>query len=261
MNIILREIKANRKQTIYWMIGLLCLLFISFYKVQGLSNSDGGMDAVMKSLPPVLQAFFGSTTNAGTGIGAYQMIHLYMCIALALHAVLLGANIFSKEEHDKTFEFLYVKGVTRTRILYYKAIASMGILISLVLISFIGVYCSVFVVGYTLSFGDIFPYIASLFVLQLFFFYIALAISLLLRNNQKAGMMGCLIVFAMFMITMYVKIGGSLDVIDQLSLFHYVDTSYIQDSSIFVPYSLILVICMIMFILSQYMHNRRDLLN
>lgn len=262
MNIVKRECRANARQTMFWIIGLLCLLFMSFYKMQGIASAPGGINALMKSFPPVLQAFFGSTNNAGTGIGAYEMIHMYMCIALALHAALLGASIFSKEERDKTFEFLYVKGVTRYRILMAKILAGMLILFALILVTLLGIYASVAFVGYTLVLSEIVPYLCSLFLLQLSFFSIALLLSLLIRNSQKAGMMGCCIALVMFLITMYVKMGGQIEFLDACSLFHYTDTSYILSQDVLcVPYLIILVITCSGFGISEILHNRRDLLN
>lgn len=262
MNIIRREWKANAKQTMFWSIGILSLLFISFYKMQGLASTPGGIGELLKSLPPVLQAFFGATSNEGSGIGTYQMIHMYMTIALALHAVMLGAHIFTKEEQDKTFEFLYVKGVSRYQILWHKILASISILWTLLFVTLLGLHISVFFVGYDLAFGEIAPYVVSLCMVQFFFFSLALWISVMIRCNQKAGTIGISVVFIMFMITMYVKIGGNVGRLDACSIFHYADSSYIGSSSVnYMPYVVIIALSMGVQVMAQILHNRRDLLN
>lgn len=261
MNIILREWQSYVRQTTYWMIGLFLLLFISFYKMDGLSSTQGGIQTILESLPPALQVFFGSASDMGTGIGIYQMIHLYLAIALSLHAVILGAHIFAKEEHDKTFEFLYVKGVKRIRILCDKIIAGIVILLVLDVVCVLGIYMSIAMMNMTLSFMDLLPYMSALCMMQLFFFSMSLLISLLMKQNQKAGAIGCGIVFVMFMITMYGKMGGNVEVLDKLSLFHYTDASYIQGNDMFsIPTLCIAILILVGCIGSQWIHERRDLL-
>lgn len=262
MNIVQREWQFYRKQTMYWGLGLLFLILIALYKVSSMNSMQGGMEEMLKSLPPLFQAFFGAGgVDYTTGVGSYSMIHLYVVIALALHAAILGANIFAKEELDKTYEFLYVKGVKRWRILVSKVFAGTTILISLILLCFISIAVSVVVMGLSLNVADLMPYLVSLFLTQIFFFSFGLACSLLLRNSQRAGMIGSCTVLVMFLISMYVKIGGSVGGIENLSLFHYSDASYITANGFGGMSSILIFIISVAFIAcSMFVHDRRDLL-
>lgn len=261
MNIIKQEWKFYMRPTLYWSIGMLLLLFISFYKMDGLSSVPGGIEKFMKSLPPVFQLFFGDVSYISSALGSYRMIHLYLLIALALHAIILGSNIFAREEQDKTYEFLYVKGVKRSRILFSKIFAGVVILLFMDVICLIGTFISVIISAGSLDVVELFPYIGALFMTQLFFFSLALLLSVVLKHNQKAGMIGCCIVFGMFMISMYVKMGGSAELIDSVSIFHYADASYVKvHTQIALPMILILLLSLSGFLLTQVLHERRDLL-
>lgn len=261
MNIIVQEWKSYQKQMIFWSIGILALLMISFYKVQGLSSTPGGLQEMMNSLPPALRLFFGSVSDTGTTIGSYRMIHLYVTIALALHAVILGAHIFAKEEFDKTFEFLYVKGVKRVKILLCKIFAGMVMLLLLDVMCLIGTSLAALFVGYAVQLLELMPYLLALFMTQLFFFSIALLISLVLPDNHKAGMIGCCIVFVMFMVSMYGKVGGSIDMLDAFSIFHYADAGYIQSHTTDpLPVLIIMLISGAALAVAEVVHHHRDLL-
>ncbi|MEG0580489.1 MAG: ABC transporter permease subunit, partial [Niameybacter sp.] len=227
----------------------------------GLASTSGGMEEIMNALPLPLQAFFGSVSDAGTSIGTYKMIHLYLAIALSLHAILLGADIFSKEEHDRTYEFLYIKGVTRVKILLFKIVAGMALLLVLDVVCLIGIMVSGAFVGYSMQVMELLPYLSALFVAQLLFFSIALLLSFLLPDNHKTGMVGCCIVFVMLMLSMYVKMGGVIGFLEEWSIFHYLDASYIAShQSEILPFLLLIVLAAIGFVLSEVFHQRRDLL-
>lgn len=261
MNILKREWKSYTKQMVFWSIGIFCLLLVSFYKVQGLASTPGGMEEIMRSLPLPLQALFGSVSDAGTSLGTYKMIHLYLSIALCLHAVLLGADIFAKEEHDRTYEFLYVKGVTRVRILLLKIIAGITLLFLLDLVCLLGILLAGMVVNYQVQMMELLPYLSALFLAQLLLFSLSLLLSLLLPDNHKTGMVGCCLVFAMLMLSMYVKMGGSIGFLEDCSIFHYIDASYIAShQNELLSYMLIMLLAVLGFVGSELLHQRRDLL-
>lgn len=262
MNIIKREWLSYRKQTIFWIIGMMALILVAFFKVGSMTTAPGGVEEMLKSLPPFLQTIFGAgAVDYTTGVGSYSMIHLYLVIALAFHSVILGAHIFAKEELDKTFEFLYVKGVKRWLILCHKIIAGIVILLFINIVCLISVWGAALLMNLSFSLSAMMPFMVSLFVVQLFFFSCGLLNSLVLKNSQKAAMIGCVIIMVMFMISMYMKLGGQIAIIDQLSLFHYADTSYLTEHAyggISTP--IIILISCGMFGISGVLHNHRDLL-
>lgn len=262
MNILKRELKFYSKQTLFWSIGIVLLIGVSFYKVDGLASTPGGMEAMLDSLPAALRVFFGSgAMDFSTASGAYSMIHLYLAITLTLHAVLLGSGIFYKEERDKTYEFLYVKGVKRWRILGIKILAGLILLILLDIVCLLGVFASVQVMAKTFIMADMMPYMVSLFVGQSFFFAVALLLGFVLPKASKASMMGCCIVFVMFLVSMYAKMGGAIDSIEQFSIFHYLDASYVQSNGYGgLPMLLILGFMVACSIGATLLHEHRDLL-
>lgn len=262
MNIFKREWKSVQKQSIYWGIGIISLIIVAFYKVSGLNSAPGGVEALLSSLPAALRLFFGEgATDYSTVAGSYSMIHSYITIALSLHATMLGATIFAKEELDKTFEFLYIKGVKRKKIIFIKITTGITVLILMDIICLLAIYGASVFMNLTFISLDILPYLVSVFMSQLFFFSLALLFSLVLRNSRKAGMIGSCIVLTMFMVTMIVKVGGNIQFLDSLSIFHYADTAYItQYGNGGLSTWVIIILALVGFGISTYLHERRDLL-
>ncbi|MEG0361447.1 MAG: ABC transporter permease subunit [Longicatena sp.] len=261
MNILKREWKSYQKQLIYWSIGLLALIIVAFYKVGGLNSVPGGIEDVLASLPPLLRNFFGASNDYTSATGIYRMIHLYLIIAIALHATLLGASIFAKEELDKTCEFLYVKEIKRTKILALKVSAGLSMLLFIDIVCSVGVVLSLIAMKMALDVMALLPYLFSIVLVQVFFFAITLLLSVALKYNRKAGSIGCGIVFVMLFINLYAKMGGNIELLDALSIFHYVDASFIDSC----PYGgissiIILFLSMLCFLIASYLHEHRDLL-
>lgn len=262
MNLIKREWASYRKQTLYWLIGLILLIIVAFYKVDGMASVPGGLEGMLSALPPVLQTLFGAgIADYNSGVGMYGMIHLYLVIALLLHATMLGSTIFSKEESDKTFEFLYIKGMKRSHILIDKIGAGISLLAFVNIICFLTTIITLLVMGKDTTILDFLPYIGSLYIFQCVCFAFTLSLSLIFRNNRKVGSYGSGLIMIMFMLSMYVKMGGNIGFIEDISIFYYLDATYIQSNGFNVMSNTIFVgITIILLSLAYHFHERRDLL-
>lgn len=63
---------------------------------------------------------------------------------VTIHASMLGANIISKEERDKTTEFLMVKPISRTKILTSKLLAALA---NVLILNLVTLVLSIAIVG------------------------------------------------------------------------------------------------------------------
>ncbi|WP_244854898.1 ABC transporter permease subunit [Lysinibacillus parviboronicapiens] len=86
-------------------------------KYAGLSTSGQSMNEIWTAMPKSLQAIMGTgALDISKVSGYFGVLYIY----LLLMATMLGATIIAKEERDKTAEFLFVKPVSRTRIICAK---------------------------------------------------------------------------------------------------------------------------------------------
>ncbi|WJV28729.1 ABC transporter permease subunit [Rossellomorea sp. AcN35-11] len=125
MNIYWREMKAHRKSFIIWCIGMIALIGSGMGKFAGFNSSGQTMNELMEQMPKSLQAFLGvGSLDLSTATGFYGVLYIYILLLATIHAVILGATIISKEERDKTVEFLFVKPVNRNHIIGVKLMAA-----------------------------------------------------------------------------------------------------------------------------------------
>lgn len=81
-------------------------------------------------MPASLRAIFGiGSLDVSTVVGYYGLLYLYLLIMAGIHAAMLGSTIISKEERDKTAEFLFVKPISRTTVISAKLAAAVAIVI------------------------------------------------------------------------------------------------------------------------------------
>lgn len=122
MVLFLRELKRNRKGLIIWSSIFVLYNIMIFSMFPTLSQQSESYKQMMKSMPSELMAAFNIDTldfsNILSFFGVYS--HLYFVLAGSIYAMLLGAGILSKEESEKTVEFLLAKPVTRTTVVTAK---------------------------------------------------------------------------------------------------------------------------------------------
>ena len=99
-------------------------------KYAALSNTGDSINELMADMPSSLQAIMGiGSLDLATVDGYFGLLYLYLVIMASIHAAMLGATMISKEERDKTAEFLFVKPISRTTVITAKLGASIVIVI------------------------------------------------------------------------------------------------------------------------------------
>jgi ABC-2 type transport system permease protein len=186
MNIFFKELKSHRKSLIFWSIGVFLMVVSGMSKYAGLSSSGQPLTVVFEEMPKSMQAVMGiGTLDMSKASGFYGMLFIYLVLMATIHAVMLGATIISKEERDKTSEFLFVKPVSRTKIITAKLLAAFTNIVIFNLVTFIS---SIVIVG-MYSDGeavnsDITITMVGMFILQLVFMVIGSAIAAI-KNGQR----------------------------------------------------------------------------
>lgn len=125
MIIFLRELSRNKRSFIIWtaILVVLNVMMMSFFPT--MADNSKKFAELLKDYPKAMIEAFGiGKLNMGEVLGYYGM-ESYMFVSLlgSIFAMVLGSGILSKEESDKTIEFLYAKPVTRNEIVTSKALA------------------------------------------------------------------------------------------------------------------------------------------
>ncbi|MGH4119040.1 ABC transporter permease subunit [Clostridium sp.] len=223
MNIFSVEMKAHRKSLIIWAFGIIFMVAAGMGKYVGMSSSGQSMNELMDQMPNSMRAIMGvGTLDLSKASGFYGVLFLYLLLMATVHAVMIGADIISKEERDKTTEFLLVKPISRAKIITSKLLAAtMNILI----FNIITLVSSIIIVG---KYGngesvsvDILILMIGMFILQIMFMAIGTAIAAVNKNSRVAISISTAVLLITFILSIVIDISGKIDYLKYLTPFKY----------------------------------------
>ena len=124
MNILKRELRAGRKAFLFWMIGMFLLCYVGIIKYESYTTS-GSMMELLNSFPRVVLAIMGAVgVDIGKLSGYTALMFYYVLICAVIYAVHLGSAAVTRESVDKTYEFVFTKPCSRSRVLGLKLAAA-----------------------------------------------------------------------------------------------------------------------------------------
>lgn len=224
MNIFKRELKFYRKSLIFWGLGMVVLVWSSMVKYATFETSGQSVTELISQFPRSIQTIFGLTGfDLTTASGFFGVMFMYVALMATIHAVMLGAGILSKEERDKTSEFLYVKPKSRTGIVTQKISAG---LVMLLVMNIITTLSSLFYVDLYSNeefVGDILVLMAGLAFLQIFFFFVGLCIAAVSRRPKLSSSIAAGVLLFGFILTYLINFNADYDFLKYLTPFKYFD--------------------------------------
>lgn len=263
MNVFIIEMKAHRKSLIIWCIAMLLMVGSGMSKYEVFSTSGQSINDVMNKLPKVVQSIFGiGAFDLSKASGFYALLFLYLVLMTTIHAAMLGANIISKEERDKTTEFLMVKPISRDKIITAKLSAAF---VNIIILNMVTLISSIAIVGY---FGkgesvnsDIGLLMAGMFILQLLFMVIGTALAAVSKKPKSAPAVATGILLTAYLLSTAIDINTKLESLKYITPFKYFEAKNLISSGGFEPVFVILSVLIIAVSLSStyIFYRNRDL--
>ncbi|MGF3102819.1 ABC transporter permease subunit [Rossellomorea sp. DUT-2] len=262
MNVYIREMKAHRKSLIIWCIGMIALIGSGMGKFAGFSSSGQSMNELMAQMPKSLQAFLGvGSLDMSTASGFYGVLFLYILLLSTIHATMIGATIISKEERDKTIEFLFVKPLPRKKIIGIKLLAA---LTQVGILSIITWSASLLIVGrYSEGesiISDIGITMFGMLILQVLFLVIGTAIAASTKKPGKAATLAAGVLLVTFILSFAIDLSEKIEGLKYFTPFKYFEAKTVMDGGLelmFVGISVVLIGVLAVFTFILY--DKRDL--
>ena len=263
MNVYLRELKAHRKALFFWSIGMVFLVASGIAKFAVYQKSGQSIASIVDQFPKTVQIIFGTSGfNLAKPSGYYGVLFLYIALMATAHAALLGSEIISKEERDRTSEFLFVRPINRSRVITAKLLAGLS---SLVILNVVTLLSSLYFINYFAKGQDITHYIlllsAALFMLQMIFFSIGTAVAGAIKKPKASGSVATSILVVTLMLMFLINLNGKIDALKYLTPFKYYDAAAILASNtldrVYIVISAAIIAATIY--ATYYFYNRRDL--
>lgn len=262
MNIYRRELKAHRWGLLFWSLGMIMLVLSGMAKFAAYQQAGQSAAQLMAGLPKAMQVIFGLTGfDLTKASGFYGILFLYIAVMGAVHAVLIGSGLISKEERDKTSEFLFAKPVSRPSAITAKLLAGLTNVIALNLVT---MWASFYFVGYYGKGEDntheILLLMAGLFLLQLIFFSLGAFIAGTAHKPKSAPGRATTIMLAAFLLYYIVNLDENLDFLKYLTPFKYYDAAVVMKDGLDPVYIVLSLVIVVLAVLGTYrFYGARDL--
>ena len=220
MIIVRHELKQGRTSFFIWTASLRLLMSVCVFLYPEMKGEMDGISEMFASMGSFTAAFGMDRLNFGTLIG-YYAIECGNILGLggAFYAALCAAGILSKEEKDKTAEFLLAHPVNRSRIITEKLIAVMVQVTAMNIIIFAVSVGSMAAVGEDIPWRELSLIHLAYLLLQLELAGICFGVSAFLRKGSTGVGLG--IAAIMYFLNIVANIAESADFLKYITPFGY----------------------------------------
>lgn len=229
MTIFKMEFKRGFKSLLLWtgVCAALNILFTLLYPSMLDSDMLALFNAKLASLPKeFVDAFHLSGEDITQLPNFFALMFQFILMAACIYGTMLGLTALSKEESDKTIEFLYAKPVSRIQIVSSKlANAAVSYLSFFAVISISGMLAGMAVRPVDLDLMDMTTKFKSVLLGGMIagFTYLLLgfAVSVLLKKAKHAASMAVMLFFVSYIVGNVPSMTGVLDFLKWVSPLNY----------------------------------------
>ncbi|MCY6372020.1 ABC transporter permease subunit [Clostridium ganghwense] len=264
MNLYLREMDRNKKSLIIWTIILASTIFLMMAVYPSIAKESKSIEELFKSMPKALLSAFGLDKLSMSNIFGYYATKGYVFVTLfgSIYSIMLAASMLSKEEGEKTIEFLLCKPITRTEVVTNKLLSCITNIIILNVLTTAMLFIS-FEIFKIESFSmRIFGLLSiAPLLLHLTFASIGFFMSAIMRKSRSVTSISIGVVLITYFLSIAAYISDELEILKYFTPFEYVNaTSIIIGEKMNSTYLLIMLILNIAFIAAAYIiYNRKDI--
>lgn len=226
--IVKRELRAHIKSLLIWSGSVIAVIFMMMSEFSAYYDNPEMAD-ILDSMPEsMLEAFGIASANLTTLSGFFSIASIYFAIMLGIHAALLGSSIISKEERDKTVEFLLTLPVSRKEVITGKAIAA--VILSIILLGVTGVASIASSMPYEpdQSFLEFLGLLMiAIFIIQMIFLSIGMLLASIIKRYKKSGAISISLLLGTYILSVLVSLSDKIEFLKYATPFKYFEASYL----------------------------------
>ncbi len=222
MTFIRHELRQGRLAFWIWTSVIAFMMAVCVFLFPEMKGQMDGFDEMFSSMGAFTDAFGMDRLNFGTFIG-YYAIECGNVIGLggAFFAALCGAGMLSKEERNRTAEFLLTHPVSRVRIVTDKLIAVLIQVIAQALILYVICIGSIAIIGENIPWGDISLLHFAYLLLQIELACICFGISAFLRKGSVGVGLG--VAMLMYFMNLIANIADAAEGLKYITPYGFTD--------------------------------------
>ncbi len=220
MTLVKHELKQGKISFLIWTAAIGFLLAVCIFLFPEMKGQMDGINDMFSSMGSFTEAFGMDRLNFGTLTGFYAVeCGNVLGLGGAFFAALCAAGILSKEEKDKTAEFLLTHPVSRRKIITEKLIAVLIQITAMNLIIYALAVCSIAAIGETIPLKEISLLHLAYYLLQLELAGICFGISAFLRKGSVG--IGIGIAAIMYFLNLIANIADVAEFLKYITPFGY----------------------------------------
>ncbi len=260
MNIIKRELKANLKSLIIWMISLVLIAYAASFEFEAFVGNPEILEA-LASFEQMFVMFGIEITDLATPEGFLSVVSLYFYIPLAIYAGLLGSSIIAKEERDKTAEYLFTLPIKREQVLISKLIVAVAYICLITIGLAVGIVVSYLRFETTEAFYQFVLFMSfGLMMTQLIFMSLGMFLAAILKDYKKSGALTLGYVLGSYLLFILIGLTDKIAFLRFFTPFKYFEVSDMIKGTIRIEYLMLSVILIGLCVFGLFkFYKKRDL--
>lgn len=229
MTLVTHELRQSKTSFLIWTVSIGFLLAICIFLFPEMEDQMSSVNDVFASMGSFTEAFGMDRLNFGTLIGFYAVeCGNILGLGGAFFASLCAVNMLSKEEKDKTAEFLLTHPVSRKRIVTEKLIAVLIQITVMNLIIFALSAASIAAIGEEIPWKELRLLHLAYYLLQLELAGICFGISAFLRKSSAGVGLG--IAAMLYFLNLIANIADVAEFLKYITPFGYCEGADIVSS-------------------------------
>lgn len=264
-NLFNKEIKRNAFSLVLWMIIISVLIVITMSVYPTFMANQSKISSMLSIVPKGALQFKGISdfNDLLSVLGFYASNNvIYMMLLGSIFAIVLSSGILSKEEYNKTAEFLLTRPLTRGEIFFTKvAVILLNVVLLNLVVSIVGFICLQLVKTSLFSIRAFLVLSVNTFLLNLLFCTVGLFISLLIRRARPVTFQSIGLVLILYFISTISKISPDISMIGYLSPFRFVELNVVRQGYHLDMLHLLyfLGISMMLLVISWFIYRKKDI--
>jgi ABC-2 type transport system permease protein len=200
------------------------------------------MLAILDSMPPaLLEAFQMNAFNLTTVTGFFGVCFTYFALLGSVFAAMLGSDIITKEERDKTVEFSLTLPIPRQKLITSKILAAVVNCIAFLLIIW---GTSLFSVAKYQPEREFYEFLSlsmlALFIMQMTFLAVGIFLGCSMKHYKRAGSITVSLLLGTYFLSIISGLNENLDFLKYFSPFKYFDpATLLHESRLEITYVII----------------------
>ena len=232
MTIVKHELRQGKISFVIWTASIGFLLAVCVFLFPEMKGEMDGVSEMFGSMGSFTEAFGMDRLNFGTLIGYYAVeCGNILGLGGAFYDSLCAAGILSKEEKERTAEFLLTHPVSRARVITEKLIAVLIQIAAMNLIIYAAAAVSMAAIGEYIPWDDLNLLHTAYFAMQIELAGICFGVSAFMRKGSTGAGLG--IAAVMYFLNLIANITEAAEFLKYITPFGYCDgADIITDSSL-----------------------------